>query len=148
MREREAIQEPLANPKCAEQQIEASIRRISGNKVFFHHTVLRPDFGITYGGLHETRAGAVAAKEDLVRKAKGAAWSRTRMLDGNKVKFIGFSQSQANALAATWESQAEVVELKEGEQYHPWGKPFDKYTHGVDDGTHGSEEKKSLTVVP
>lgn len=34
MKEREAIQEPLANPKCAEQQIEASIRRISGNKVF------------------------------------------------------------------------------------------------------------------
>jgi hypothetical protein len=138
MRERESIQNPLDNPLYAEQQIEAGIRNVLGNNVAFHHTVLRRDLGMTYGGLHENRGRAVAAKQKLVDEAKGSAWEGTKRIDGRKV---GFSQAQADASAAKWESQADVVELSNGQEYSPWGTRYYTYTHGVDDGTHGSKNK-------
>ena len=138
MIEQKFMENPIDNPFYAEQQDEAFVRRVLGNNVAFHHTVLRRDLGMTYEGLHENRGGAVAAKKKLVDNAKGSAWEGTKKIDGRKV---GFTQFQADASAAEWEGQAEVVELSEGQEYSPWGKRHYTYTHGVDDGTHGSKSK-------
>ncbi len=138
MKERESIESPLDNPLYPEQQIEAGIRNVLGNHVAFHHTVLRKDLGMTYGGLHENRGRASAAKQQLVDEAKGSAWEGVKEIDGKKVDF---TQAQPDAKAAEWDSQTEVIELSKGEEYSPWGKEYYIYTHGVDDGTHGSNNK-------
>jgi hypothetical protein len=137
MREPE-LQSAIDTPLYAEQQIEMVIRGALGNNVAFHHTVLRNDLGMTYGGLHEGQGGVSAAKQKLVNDAKGSAWSGSKKVDRRKV---GFTQAQANAEAAEWENQAEVVELQVGQEYSPWSKRYYTYTHGVDDGTHGSQNK-------
>lgn len=114
------------------EQIVEGIRNILGPNVAFHHTVSRRDLGMTYGGLHENRGGAVAAMQKLVGDAKDSAKT-----DGRKV---GLSQASA-LLASEWKNQAGIVELAEGEKYSPWGERYYTYTHGVDDGTHGSTNK-------
>ncbi len=47
--------------------------------------------------------------------------------------------------------EAKVVVLEKGEAYRPWGTGGHVYTHGLNDGTHGStllhrEDKNTLNV--
>lgn len=117
-------------------QMENGLRRIFNHNIAFHHTVLREDLDMTYGGLHVTRKGAVEARNKIITKIKKSAWSGRKTDNGKKV---GFSQSQVNESAAKFEKQSKVVELKQGEEYSPYGDIKRSRTHGVDDGTHKSK---------
>ena len=138
MRERESIQSPLDNPLYAEQQLEMGIRKALGKNVVFHHTVLRRDLGVVYGGLHINRGEAVAVKRKLVDEYKNL--SRTSGVRWVNGKRVGLSQRQAHAEVGERKKFTEIVNLEEGQKYNS----FDEgrcYTHGVNDGTHESKSK-------
>jgi len=131
-----AISEQVAQ----EAEVEGGLRKIFGNNIAFHHTVLRKDLGMTYGGLHATREGAVKARDEIIAKIKKSAWSGKETDNGRRV---GFSQSQVNENAAKWEKQSKVVELEEGEEYSPGADILHTRIHGETDGEHGSERSRS-----
>jgi hypothetical protein len=130
----------ISGQVAQEAQIEGSLREIFGNNIAFHHTVLREDLGMTYGGLHATREGAVKARDKIIAKIKKSAWSGRETDNGRRV---GFSQSQVDENASKWEGQSEVVKLEEGEEYSPGEDiPYTRI-HGETDGEHGSERSRS-----
>ncbi len=84
-----------------------------------HHTIHRPDiYGMTYGGLHETRKGVEEAREKIA---------------------AGYPDNKASWLKAVrkWR-EAPIIELQPGQEYEPWGTWLRPYRHGINDGTHGS----------
>lgn len=104
-----------------EEVVEGAQR--SFPNIAFHHTV--KNYGMTYGGLHETKAGAEASKAEIIKvKTKEIRW-------WNRV----FSKKDKSTLR-TWE-EAEIIHLEIGETFRPWATGQD-YIHGKTDGTHGS----------
>lgn len=137
---------PLDDPLYAERQIEIGIRSVLGKGVAFHHTVLRAFYNaylgenleMTYGGLHENREDAVAVRQEIIDQERNTTF---RGADNSLGRLTPITREEADELAAKWEKQSEVIELKEGQEYMPWGESGTIFTHGVDDNTHGSEDK-------
>lgn len=93
--------------------------------VAFHWTI--KNYEMTYGGLHQTKAGAEESKKTLVEK---------EIRDLGPVGRIILLPGPTMDRIQGWKN-APVIQLEKGEVFHPWGTGL-KYAHGVDDGTHGS----------
>ena len=113
MRGKEFEQDILTNPNQLEGQVEEGVRRIFGPNVVFHYTV--KEGYQTHGELHETRESVEEACQEMVGKTGLPEKVRT--------------------------GKAKIIDMAEGTKYNPWGS-VSIYTHGVDDGTHGSEKVK------
>ena len=113
MRGREFEQDIIDDSEQIEGQVEEGVRRILGSSVAFHHTVKEGYH--THGGLHETHEGAEEARQEMVGKT-------------------GLPEK-------VWAGKAKIIDMAEGIKYNPW-RSLNMYTHGVDDGTHGSEKVK------
>lgn len=118
-----------------DEQIVQEIKDTFGKYgVVFHHTIKRPDTGMTYGGLHEDQAGAQEERRKL------AAGERKRdFSEDHKWKFRGtisvLAEQYQEERAHVWKD-APVINLEIGQEYHAWGKG--NLIHGETDATHGS----------
>lgn len=113
---------------------------IGHRRIAQHHTLIRPDYdrGLTYGGLHETEEKALQEKafRTSIRNAlKAVNWKQDPLeVVADIFENIKTSEGWKNAL---------VIELKPGQEYHPWRTGGTVYEHGVDDGTHGAPLKNA-----
>lgn len=87
-----------------------------------HHTIYRGVLKATYGGLHDTRKGAIQARQARANASRRSDYTPTAAQEHS---------------AKGWE-QAPVIELEVGQEYQPFGSKGIRFKHGIDDGTHGS----------
>ena len=118
----------------AEEVIHGARRMFPG--IAFHWTI--KNFGMTYGGLHETEGGAQASKSGILKKAKRDAWKNFFFHGPISVEFQQ-ALIESNRIQREWQN-ASIIFLNKEEEYVPWGigKGGLSFIHGKNDGTHHS----------
>lgn len=118
------------------QRVNDGMSKFFRNGIVFHWTMKHPEHnGMTHGGLYETSEAAEAARGNQAEIAKNSIYFGLPQISYIK-----------NRLEDRGRKNTPIIELQEGQRYKPWGVGGRILTHGVDDGTHGSEIKVSDTL--
>lgn len=142
-RSREAanLANPIEDHHFTGRQIQQGIQSLLGNNVAFHH-VFYMGGGITFNQLFETREELEAKREEHVQHYQTPLDEGPS--DARNHEYLKSCQAGVDL----WRNTV-VRELAVGAHYLIEGKPGfpqngypQSYTHGIDDGTHGSIRKE------